>query len=64
MSDQLPLFTEPNGNGRRPTKHDLGLRETKAGPERLLGALVREGLSVEALPTAAAICLLLDEGSE
>jgi hypothetical protein len=39
MSDQVPLFTESNGNGRRPTKHDPGLRETRPGPERLLGEL-------------------------
>jgi hypothetical protein len=63
MSDQLSLF-EPNGNGRRPTKTDLGLKETRPGPERLLGALVREGLSDKALPVAARLCLLLDDGAD
>jgi hypothetical protein len=64
MSDQLPLFTESNGNGRRPTKDDVGLNALPPGPERLLGELVRQGLSDKALPTAARLCLLLDEGAE
>jgi hypothetical protein len=62
MSDQVSLFAT-NGDGRK-TKNEVGLRDTPPGAERLLAELVKAGLSDRALPAAARICLLLDEGAD
>jgi hypothetical protein len=62
VNGQLPLF-ESSGNGR-PTKADVGLRDTPPGAERLLAELVRRGLGEGDLRIAAALCLVLDEGDE
>jgi hypothetical protein len=64
VTGQMSLFSETSSAPDIGIlgKSELGLAELPAGPERLVGALLRRGLAEEHLPTAAALCLLLDEG--
>lgn len=65
MTEQLALFdaisaVEENGaaNGNR-----NGVRRGRPGAERLLVALVRNGLAEEDFHAAASIALVMDEGA-
>ena len=64
MTEQLALFADlvANGNGGTRTAAALGLaKEAPPGAERLLRALVRDGLPEDALKAAAALVLELDQ---
>lgn len=67
MSDgQLALFIEPaEPSERRLDRDELGIRhDLRGGAERLLVALLRNGLGEEHLPSAARLCIALDEGRD